>query len=229
MTYFDCCCDGWCVARYDDCTDKLCPCVSYDGRECIANCCFALLVLGLVLGLIVSIPVVLIGGLAVVHGVSVTAEEASLSTFALATTSTTPAAAAAVVLAYNLSMTVSVHNPNWFLGVDFTTPLQAGYSFDGSRLGHAWLAGAGEKLPAGKTQVYHVATGVVEESDPLGVDGVTEFVRQKLSSAAGVFEVDVLVAGHYTLRGAKRSLAATCALKLPLGAPPAASQKVKCV
>lgn len=202
MTYFDCCCDGWCVAKHDDFGELVCPCVPHDARECIANCCYLILCLGL----IVSTVVVVVFGLLIVHDVSFTVEDASLTTFDLEITPT-------VAITYNLSMTVRVHNLNWFWGVQYYTPLLADCSFDGSLFApDVWLADAGGKVLAGKGHVYKFATGGVNENLSLGASGIDEFVKQ---SSSRVFEVDMVLTSHYTLRGSKRTLAAICPLNLP--------------
>ncbi|RCV10256.1 hypothetical protein SETIT_2G097800v2 [Setaria italica] len=162
-----------------------------------------------------------------VRHVSVTVDDASLTRLALVGGGTT-----ATALAYNLSLTLTIRNPNWAMAMTNTKPLDAAYSFDGQQFDRVRLAGDGDKHPAGKTRVYRLTSGSDAAPVSLGNAGVAEFGKE---NATGVFEVVVAVKGEvkYTARVTKCAIEATCPLKLqlaPLGQAPAAIvfQKVNC-
>ncbi|KAL6595011.1 hypothetical protein ACP70R_048114 [Stipagrostis hirtigluma subsp. patula] len=208
-------CGGGC---YDACCDACCPCVSYDARETILCCAVCLAVLAGA-----ALLAVLLAAYGFVRHLSVTVDDASLTRFSLATS---PATA----FAYNLSLTLVVRNPNWAMSVRTTAPLEAGYSFDGQRFDRVRLADEGDTLPAGKTRVYHLASGADGAYVALGNAGVAEFARE---NATGTFQVEVALAGEvrYQAHLAKRRLEATCPLTLqlaPPGTPAVVFQKVKC-
>ncbi|CAO2162564.1 unnamed protein product [Urochloa humidicola] len=163
----------------------------------------------------------------ILRRVAITVDDATLTRFSLINTPTTAAA-----LAYNLSVALTIHNPNWVMDMDHTEPLQVTYSFDGQQFDRVRVADAGDKLRARRTMVYHLS----RSSDmaaflALGTSGVAEFLKQ---NATGVFEVEVALIGRlkYTLRMRKCSLEASCPLKLqltPPGTTPAVMfHEVKC-
>ncbi|KAG2640969.1 NDR1/HIN1-like protein 10 [Panicum virgatum] len=202
----------------DECCDD-CRCYSCrDFWWCIL--CLAILAA-------VALVAVLVAAFGFVRHVSVTVDDASLTRLALVGGGGAPA------LAYNLSVTLTVRNPNWAMSMANTKPLDAAYSFDGQQFDRVRLAGEGDKLPAGKTRVYRLTSGSGGAPVSLGNAGVAEFARE---NATGVFEVEVAVRGEvkYTARPAKCAIEATCPLKLQLAPPgqaaPAAVvfQKVKC-
>ena len=204
----------------DECCDD---CRCYSCRE------FWWCVLCLAVLAAVALIVVLVAAFGFVRHVSVTVDDASLTRLALVG----GAPAAATAFAYNLSVTLTVRNPNWAMSMANTKPLDAAYSFDGQQFDRVRLAGEGDKHPAGKTRVYRLTSGSDGAPVSLGNAGVAEFGRE---NATGVFEVEVAVRGEvkYTARPAKCAIEATCPLKLQLAPPgqaaPAAVvfQKVKC-
>ncbi|TKW31369.1 hypothetical protein SEVIR_2G101000v4 [Setaria viridis] len=192
---------------------------------CIASWTAAVIAAGII--------AVLVAAYGVLRHVDIAVEEASLTRFALAETTTTssPAAAAAAVLAYNLSLTLAVRNPNWAITVKNRKKLEAACTFDGQPFDRVLLAGKGDKQGPRKTRVYHLAVSSNGAAVPaLGNAGAAEFRKQ---NATGFFEVEVKVTGKfsYTGRLTKCDLDATCPLKLQL-APPGTKavvfQKVKC-
>ena len=202
----------------DECCDD-CRCYSCrDFWWCVL--CLAILAA-------VALVAVLVAAFGFVRHVSVTVDDASLTRLALVGGGGAPA------LAYNLSVTLTVRNPNWAMSMANTKPLDAAYSFDGQQFDRVRLAGEGDKLPAGKTRVYRLTSGSGGAPVSLGNAGVAEFARE---NATGVFEVEVAVRGEvkYTAPPAKCAIEATCPLKLQLAPPgqaaPAAVvfQKVKC-
>ncbi|KAG2632528.1 NDR1/HIN1-like protein 10 [Panicum virgatum] len=203
----------------DECCDD---CRCYSCRE------FWWCVLCLAVLAAVALIVVLVAAFGFVRHVSVTVDDASLTRLALVG----GAPAAATAFAYNLSVTLTVRNPNWAMSMANTKPLDAAYSFDGQQFDRVRLAGEGDKHPAGKTRVYRLASGSDGAPVSLGNAGVAEFGRE---NATGVFEVEVAVRGEvkYTARAAKCAIEAICPLSLQLAPPgqaPAAVvfQKVKC-
>ena len=184
-----------------------------------------LICLAIVIGLIIVTGVVLIivifGG--PLRHVKISVEDASLTRFALVTTPTT-------ALAYNLTLALTVRNPNWAIGIKHNKPLEAAYSFDGQPFERVQVADKGEKQGPRKTVVYHLASSSEGRGVALGNAGEAEFRKE---NATGVFEVEVAVAGEvrYTARYTKCKVEASCPLKLQL-APPGTTavvfQKVKC-
>ncbi|TKW31367.1 hypothetical protein SEVIR_2G100801v4 [Setaria viridis] len=208
----------------DDCGDRFCCCIPYHVREDIKGC---LILLAVVIGLAVVAGVVLIiiifGG--PLRHVKITVEDASLTRFALVTSS--PATTA---LAYNLTVALTVRNPNWAIGIKHDKPLEAAYTFDGQPFERVQVADKGAKLGARKTVVYRLASGSEGRAVALGNAGEAEFRKE---NATGVFEVEVAVTGKfkYTLRKTKCKIEATCPLKLQLVTPGATAvvfQKVDC-
>ncbi|CAN6222876.1 unnamed protein product [Urochloa humidicola] len=206
----------------DDCGSRFCGCIPYNVREDIKGC---LILLAVVIVLAVIAGVVLI---ALVFGgplrhVKFTVEDASLTRFALVTSPTT-------ALAYNLTVALTVHNPNWAIGIKHDKPLEAAYNFDGQPFERVQVADKGEKLGARKTVVYRLSSGSEGRPAALGNAGEAEFRKE---NATGVFEVEVALTGKfkYTLRKTKCKIEATCPLKLQLVKPGDTTvvfQKVDC-
>ncbi|CAL5066196.1 unnamed protein product [Urochloa decumbens] len=170
---------------------------------------------------VVLLLVVLLAAFGFVRHLSISVASASLTRFDLNTTS----------LSYNLSLTLVIRNPNWAMSVQNTEPLEASYKFDGQAFDRFELAGEGDKLPAGKTRVYHLdPPGTAARLVALGNAGEVEFRKE---NATGAFEVEVAVVGEvrYTARYTKCKVEASCPLKLQLAPPGTAAvvfQKVKC-
>ncbi|CAD6226287.1 unnamed protein product [Miscanthus lutarioriparius] len=184
-----------------------------------------LICVAVVIGLIIVAGVVLIivifGG--PLRHIKISVEDASLTRFALVTAPTSTA------LAYNLTLALTVRNPNWAIGIKHDKPLEAAYSFDGQPFERVQVADKGEAGPR-KTVVYHLASSSEGRGVALGNAGEAEFRKE---NATGLFEVEVAVTGKfkYTLRKTKCKIEATCPLKLQLAAPGARSvvfQKVEC-
>lgn len=172
---------------------------------------------------VVVLVVLLLAAFGFLRHVSITVEDASLTRFALVTSPVT-------ALAYNLSLTLTVRNPNWAMSIKNTKPFEAAYKFDEQQFDRVQITGKGDKHPAGKTRVYHLDTSSDNDYVALGNAGVQEYKKE---NTTGVFEVEVALTGEvrYTARYTKCKLEATCPLKLQL-APPGTSavvfQKVKC-
>ncbi|KAG2586815.1 hypothetical protein PVAP13_5NG079000 [Panicum virgatum] len=75
------------------------------------------------------------------------------------------AAAAAVSLAYNLSLTVVLRNRNWAMRAELAAPLDAELRFAGRRFGVARLADAGRRIAPRRAEELRV----VAVSPPRGV------------------------------------------------------------
>ncbi|KAL6595077.1 hypothetical protein ACP70R_048180 [Stipagrostis hirtigluma subsp. patula] len=212
-----------CGCSCDDCIDSVCCCIPYAIRSNIKPCLCILGVAVAVCAVITGIVILLAYGLPP-RDVKITVEDASLTRFALVTTPTT-------ALAYNLTVALTVRNPNWALGIKHDKPLEAAYSFDGQPFDRVKVADEGDKLGARKTVVYRLASGSADgRGVALGNAGEAEFRKQ---NATGVFEVEMALTGKfkYKLRYTKCKMEATCKLKLQL-APPGTTavvfQKVKC-
>ncbi|KAL6601734.1 hypothetical protein ACP70R_044954 [Stipagrostis hirtigluma subsp. patula] len=140
-----------------------------------------------------ALVAVLVAAFAVVAPVRVTVDEASLGRLALAAPSRNGTGDGTAALAYDLSLAVSVRNPNWATAVWRTAPSSA--------------SAGGRGLPR---------------------DGAAGFARD---SAAGVFELELAVAGEvkYEARFRRRSLRVSCPLKLSPSTAAAAFTRVKCM
>ncbi|TVU08889.1 hypothetical protein EJB05_42315, partial [Eragrostis curvula] len=110
-------------------------------------------------------------------------------------------------LAYNLSLAVAVHNPNWVMSVGRTAPLDAELRFAG-------VPFAGVQLAAGADRPYMIRA-VYRVSLALGRDAAAEFARER---AAGLLELELVVAGmvKYQVLFPRRWLEARCPLKVSL-------------
>ncbi|CAL5066199.1 unnamed protein product [Urochloa decumbens] len=189
------------------------------------NCCCIASTIAIVLA--AGTAAVLIAAYGVLIHVHIAVEDASLTRFALVETSPSPA------LAYNLSLTLTVRNPNWAITIRNKKNLEAAFAFDGQAFDRALLAGKGEKQRPRKTRVYHLAVGSPAGGVAVPTFGNAGAVVFREQNATGFFEVEVKVTGKfgYTGRLHKCDLDATCPLKLQL-APPGTNavvfQKVKC-
>lgn len=153
--------------------------------------------------------------------VAVTVDDATLTRFSLVNTT---------ALSYNLSLALTIRNPNLLISMKHVKPLEAVYSFDGQQFDRVLVAGEGDKQGPRRTVVYRLSTSSDMAYVALGNSGAAEFTKE---NATGVFAVDVVLNGRvsYTLRRKKCNLEASCPLKLqlvPPGMPPVMFEKVKC-
>ncbi|KAK3124884.1 hypothetical protein QOZ80_7BG0595470 [Eleusine coracana subsp. coracana] len=210
-------CDCW-----ESLTSKVCCCIPPHVREkiqCILITLFLAIVAIVATGIVLII--VIFGG--PLRKIKITVEDASLTRFDLLTDPTTR-------LAYNLTLTMSVRNPNWAIGIKHDEPLEAAYSFDGQQFDRVQVADEGDKQGARKTVVYRLETNSEGRGIALGNAGEAEFKKEKED---GVFEVEVKLTGKfkYQLRYTKCEFEATCPVKMQLeapGAPAVVFQKVDC-
>ena len=138
-------------------------------------------------------------------------------------------AAAAVSLAYNLSLTVVLRNRNWAMRAELAAPLDAELRFAGRRFGGARLAGAGRRIaPRGAEELRVLAVspprGAALVGDGGGGAAAEELARER---SAGVFELELKLAGEVRFRpvhvGRSRRLEATCPVRVLMApAPPTA-------
>ncbi|CAN6165735.1 unnamed protein product [Urochloa humidicola] len=200
------------MGKFGDWWDDLC--YKWDEYKYCLAC------LGIVSVLLLFI--LLLAAYGFIRHLSISVDSASLTRFDLLTSPTS--------LAYNLSLTLVIHNPNWAMSLKNTKPLEATYKFDDQVFDRFELAGKGDKHPAGKTRVYHIDPPGTARFVALGNAGEVEFRKE---NATGMFEVEVAVAGEvrYTARYTKCKIEASCPLKLQL-APPGTTavvfQRVKC-
>ncbi|KAF0905446.1 hypothetical protein E2562_004415 [Oryza meyeriana var. granulata] len=194
------------------CDECCCDCGPWKG---------GLIVFGIIFGFLLF--AVLLAAFGFVRRPAFVVDDALLTRFNLS--------AATSSFAYNLTLTLVVHNRNWAMAIKNTKPMDAEYKFDGQPFERIQLAGKGDKVGPGKTVVHRLSSGSESALVPtLGNAGVVEYRKE---SAKGTFEVEVAVTGEvrYTARYTKCKIEATCPLKLQL-APPGttavAFQKVKC-
>uniref|UniRef100_J3MJS7 Late embryogenesis abundant protein LEA-2 subgroup domain-containing protein n=1 Tax=Oryza brachyantha TaxID=4533 RepID=J3MJS7_ORYBR len=188
---------------------------------CRCRCGEGLIVFGVIFGALVF--AVLLAAFGFVRPPPFVVDDASLTRFNLS--------AATSSFAYNLTVTLVAHNPNWAMAAKNTKQMDVEYRFDGQVFERIQLAGKGDKLRPGRTVVHRLSSGSESALVPtLGNAGVVEYRDER---AKGTFDVEVAVAGEvrYTARYTKCKIEATCPLKLQL-APPGttavAFQKVKC-
>ncbi|CAN6213656.1 unnamed protein product [Urochloa humidicola] len=182
--------------------------------------------------LVVGTGVVLLAAFGVLIHVHIAVEDASLTRFALVESS--PAATPTMpALAYNLSLTLTVRNPNWAITIKNKKRLEAAYTFDDQVFDRALLAEKGNKQGPRKTRVYHLVVGSSAAGAAVPTLGNAGAVVFREQNKTGFFEIDVKVTGKfsYTGRVTKCDIDATCPLKLqlaPPGTPAVVFQKVKC-
>ncbi|OEL27223.1 hypothetical protein BAE44_0011758 [Dichanthelium oligosanthes] len=180
-----------------------------DAWENMKSCLTYLGLLALV-ALVVA-GIVLVPAYGILRHAKITVEDASLTRFALVKTPVT-------LIAYNLTLKLEIHNPNWAIGIKYDEPLVASYNFDGQPLDRVQVAGKGGKVGARRTAVYRVGSSSAGAGATLGSAGEAWFREQ---NATGVFEVAARLTGKfkYTARYTKCELVATCPLKLRLTPP----------
>jgi hypothetical protein len=139
-----------------------------DGKYCLA--CIAIVV-----G--VSLFAVLLAAFSFVQHIHIAIEDTSLTRFDLVTSPVT-------AFAYNLTLTLTVHNPNWAMGLKNTKPLEAAYMFDDQQLDRVQLAEKVDKHPPRKTRVYHLVRNPNNSFVALGNAGEVEYRKEK---ATGTF------------------------------------------
>ncbi|KAM3295780.1 hypothetical protein ACQJBY_038210 [Aegilops geniculata] len=174
--------------------------------KCCCNC---------VVTPIIIVSVVLIAAYAVVLPLRITAEDASLGRLALAGPNGT-------ALAYNLSLTVGLFNPNWAMRAELTAPLESELSFAGVPFDGARLSDAGRRIEIHETIRFRVEAGAQSADAALGSAELAELVKE---TAAGLFEsLELKITGRLRYRpvhaGGTRRLEARCPLKLRLAPPP---------
>lgn len=171
-------------------------------------CCLAVLLL--------AAGGVLIVGFAVVIPVLVTVDEATLGRLSLAAPGNN-GTAAAPSLSYDLALVVTVHNHNWLMHVRSTAPLVAELRF----AGQAFHRGRLElEVILSRTYLHRVAKvsyriRAAADAVALGSSGAAELAREE---AAGLFELDLVVAGQFKYQAHfhRRGLRVSCPLTLAL-------------
>jgi hypothetical protein len=202
------CCDCYCLERL---RGKL-----KDGCIPLAIATAAIVITGVVL------TIIIFGG--PLRVIKITVEDGSLTRFDLVDN------APNMALAY-ISLTMSVRNPNWAIGIKHEKQLEAAYTYDGQQFDRAKLAGKGDKMAARKTVTYSLDVHSDQgRSVSLGNAGEAKYKEEEKK---GVFKVDMKVTGKfkYTLRKTKCVFEATCPVKLQLAKPDTAAvvfQKVGC-
>ncbi|CAO1944667.1 unnamed protein product [Urochloa humidicola] len=193
--------------------------------HCLADCCFAccyractcictcrtLLVAVLIAA---ALSAVLVPAFGVVLPVRGTVDAASLSRLALV-------GANGTALAYDLALTVALHNDNWAMRAEHAAPLEAELRFAGRRLDGGRLDEVGRGwIDPRRTEVLRVVA-VSERGVAISGDDAAEFARQ---SVAGVLELELMLSGAFMYRpvhvGGSRRLEATCPVRLQMEAAP---------
>uniref|UniRef100_A0A0E0KM71 Late embryogenesis abundant protein LEA-2 subgroup domain-containing protein n=1 Tax=Oryza punctata TaxID=4537 RepID=A0A0E0KM71_ORYPU len=145
----------------------------------------------------------------VVDNVGVTVEDASLTRLDLAGANGTD-------LAYGISLTVAVYNPNMAVRAEYTQPLAAELRLaTGELLRAVHLADAGQRVEATETDRFRVTDQGVTAR--LGGTALTELVKE-MSAGEEVSSLELKVTGEVKFRpvhaGRKRRVDATCPLRL---------------
>ncbi|CAL4936940.1 unnamed protein product [Urochloa decumbens] len=203
------------MCECDDC--ECCGCFG-EYRRFVCGFCIGLAIIAAV-----AVIIVLVVGYGHAAQPRFAVEDATLTRFALATTSPS------TTISYNLTLTLAVRNPNWAMGAAFRN-LDAAYLFDGQRFDRVAVAADDYVLPARKTAVFRIASGADAASVVLGSAGVRAYRKQ---SDKGVFDVEASLSGQvkYQLHSSWCRLEARCPLKLQLAGHDAAAvafQKTSC-
>jgi hypothetical protein len=182
--------------------DECCGCFGAYRRFALGFC------IGLVVLALVGAVVALLLGFGRARHLRAEVDDASLTRFALASKST---------VAYNLTLTVAVRNPNWAMRATLRS-LEAAYLFDGQRFDRVAAVAPGSlgyELPARRTAVFRLVSGDDGAYAALGSAGATEYRRERRD---GVFDVDVALSGEvkYQLHRTWCRMDARCPLKLQL-------------
>ncbi|PUZ71591.1 hypothetical protein GQ55_2G325400 [Panicum hallii var. hallii] len=190
-------------------------------------CCLLLAALALVALLVVAY--------AFIVPVRVTVDDAALGRLALAAPAPSSCingtcARTGTAISYDLSVGVALHNHNWAMAVWRRGTLDAELRFRGRTFARARLAGAGrDRIRALRMEVYRLAAAAESAPVALGPGAAAELARQ---SAAGVFELDLIVFGEvkYEAHTRRRAIRVTCPLRLSpsTATAPAAFARVKC-
>jgi hypothetical protein len=142
--------------------------------------------------------------------------DASLTHFTLSTSANGP-----TNISYNLTLTVTVRNPNWAMGATFRT-LEVDYLFDGQRFGRVAVVKAPRSvvLRAGDTAVFPVVAGAGGERVTNLKNGDGSVVAYRNQSMAGAFDVLVGFCGQVTFKPHAMwcRLEVSCPLRLKLPA-----------
>nr|CAB3476151.1 unnamed protein product [Digitaria exilis] len=129
-------------------------------------------------------------------------------------------------LAYNLSLAIVLTNPNWAMRAELTSPLDAELRFAGRRFDGARLAGAGRRVPPDTAEEFAVVAVSSPRGVALGAEAAREFARE---SSAGVFELELKLAGKVTYRpvnlGRSRRMELTCPVKMLMVPAPASAAR----
>ncbi|CAN6234211.1 unnamed protein product [Urochloa humidicola] len=96
-------------------------------------------------------------------------------------------------LAYDLSLTVAVRNPNWAMRAAHAAPLDADLLFAGRRFCAARLvdagAGAGRSVEPEKSDEIRVRAAGETAAEVLGSDGVAELVKETVAGQMDSLEL----------------------------------------
>ncbi|VAI42714.1 unnamed protein product [Triticum turgidum subsp. durum] len=215
---------GDCCDECFDCGDIDCGycCVCFS--DAISGKALLRILCGLVIFAVLAAVVTLLVIALVPRRVGVSVENAALARFALADKNATVTA-----LAYDISITVAVHNGNWLMPAEHTAPFYTELFFDGARFARVRLATAGAVVRPRRREVYHAMAAADSASVALGSAAVAEFARE---STAGLFQLELRVLGEVRYRPHHKlhRLDAICRLELALSTAtsPAMFKKVKC-
>uniref|UniRef100_A0A0D9W146 Uncharacterized protein n=1 Tax=Leersia perrieri TaxID=77586 RepID=A0A0D9W146_9ORYZ len=177
---------------------------SYRYRKFVIGFWFGLAILA-----VITVAVVLAVGYGRVSRLKVAVDDDALTRFT----------ATATAVAYNLTVSLVVVNPNWAMAVTYRS-LAAAYLFDGKRFDVvAAVVSSGYKQPARRTAVFRLTSGSDAAPVSLGKDGEREY-RKEADDGGGVFDVEVDISGEvkYQLHNTWCRLEARCSLKLQLAA-----------
>nr|TKW13602.1 hypothetical protein SEVIR_5G112700v2 [Setaria viridis] len=203
-----------------------------DNLRCCAMCCFLCCICGAkatcnlyTFLAALALAAVLVAAFAFALPVRATVTDASLARLDLITGGgTRNGGATAASLAYNLSLTVVLRNPNWAMRAELAAPLDAELRFAGRRFDGDRLAEAGRRIPPRKSEEFRVLAVSSPRGVALGSGGAAaaEFAKER---ASGVFELELKLSGVVRYRpvhlGRSRRLEATCPVKMLMAPAPA--------
>ncbi|KAM0928357.1 hypothetical protein ACQ4PT_002431 [Festuca glaucescens] len=177
-----------------------------------------------VVAAVLTVLTVLILAFAVFKPPTASADDALLTRFSLS-----PSPNSTQLLSYNVTVTLSLRNPNMYRSISYGA-LAAAFSFNGTRFDDANTVQPFDQ-GAKKTTTVRVTVGGVAKALPkLSAAGPAEFAKEK---EAGQFQVEARLDGvmQYKGRSKKCPVAVICPLLLQLVDPDVAAtafERTKC-
>uniref|UniRef100_A0A0D9W145 Late embryogenesis abundant protein LEA-2 subgroup domain-containing protein n=1 Tax=Leersia perrieri TaxID=77586 RepID=A0A0D9W145_9ORYZ len=178
-----------------------------------------------IIAVLTGVIILLIFAFAVVFPPKATANDAVLLRLALSPGSPSPANSTA---SYNITVTLSLRNPNIYRGINYD-PIAVAFSFNGSRFDESATVPAFYHKPR-KTATFHLTVNGDGKPVKLTAGGVAAFRAENATGKFGI-EMRMDTTMQYKGRKTKCPLAVICPLELQLVDPEVAAtafQRTKC-